>query len=55
MSDEFLHRAQLIYHHMFVNYCQEIDNSALIDIENRILVIGGDQLPTYGSPRLKHA
>lgn len=50
LSEDILPQKQLIYCDIFLNYYKEIYNFAQNYMINRILAMGGDELPKYRLP-----
>ncbi|GBL83289.1 hypothetical protein AVEN_110618-1 [Araneus ventricosus] len=48
LSEDILHKARIQQQNMELDYCDAIFNRALIDIEDKIILLGGSDLKRFG-------
>lgn len=51
VSEVLKYQVQLLFPNMEVGFSDEFCNRAFTDIEDKIVSMGGNTLPTYGLPR----
>ncbi|GBO12163.1 hypothetical protein AVEN_14835-1 [Araneus ventricosus] len=51
LSEDILHKARIQQQNMDLDYCEAIFNRALIDIEDKIILLGGSDLKSFGLPQ----
>ncbi|GBM23366.1 hypothetical protein AVEN_258860-1 [Araneus ventricosus] len=51
LSEDILNEARIQHQNMDLDYCDIIFNRALIDIEDKIILLGGSDLKSFGLPQ----